>query len=199
MKRCKSETTRAAGAIKCTLEAEHEGAHEGRRRTLLCTSEAGVERLLSERVLWNDPNAPEFEPLELEPDASAHPTPPLVTTPLPLEMFDHVDPARIGAPITATATELRIRWPFSVLAEAAAAPVADAEPGASVWIRQSPRRCGCGAEHSPVDPELRPGPGMPLMATLPGLSELDHRFSWARVCLQCGAVYCLVWHPEDPR
>ena len=57
MKRCKACTTRAAGAVWCTLLDEHEGAHEGEH----------VENGARIRAVWNDPNAPYFEPVGAEP------------------------------------------------------------------------------------------------------------------------------------
>lgn len=154
MKRCKACTTRAAGAVECTLLDEHEGAHEGE------TVENGV-RL---RVVWRDPNAPYVEAIEVAPSM----TPPLPPAP-PLPPFEELPPEFV--PERPTRPDVAIVRGKSIASH-----------------------CACGTEHTGDDRELRVGSaGMPLIATALGELEPDPRFSWARVCLGCGAVYCRIW------
>ena len=64
--------------------------------------------------------------------------------------------------------------------------------------RRAATHCACGTEHTGDDRELRVGAsGLPLAATMLGDTEPDHQFSWARVCIGCGAVYCRIWSGES--
>ena len=168
MKRCKACTTRAAGAVECTLPAEHEGAHEGET----------VENAVKRRAVWNDPNAPYFEdidlPAELEPKASLDAVRARGDE-LAADAMSRLTPADIKA------LEQRIELPRLSSIPPPQAP------------RATPTRCACGTEHTPVDRELRLVSGLPLAAVEPGSNDHDTRFSWARVCVGCGAVYCLLW------
>lgn len=155
MKRCKACTTRAAGAVECTLLDEHEGAHEGET----------VENGARTRAVWNDPNAPYFEPVEPAAGDAVTQLPPAPPLP-PLEEL-----------------------PPEFVRERPTRPDV-----AIVRAKSLATHCACGTEHTGDDRELRVGSaGMPLIATLLGECEPDPRFSWARVCLGCGAVYCRIW------
>lgn len=54
--------------------------------------------------------------------------------------------------------------------------------------------CHCGSEHEPKhDPTLRNLAALPLVAWDDQQDVQDQRFAWAKVCRNCGAVYCSIW------